>query len=382
MKKVLFFNYSFFGGGVEKMLIDIAKGLDKSKYDITIMVMSKTGDFTEQYLKLEEEGVHIRQCFDWMQAGSNFFEKILNVVLINVAEKTRFYLPRLYHLIAIRDKYDVEIAFMHNLVNPVIACSPNNSSKKIAWVHTDLSKLTTWKQYFGSRKRQGKFYNKFDNVICVSNHVKNCLLELFPIKPEPMVIYNSVDRDMILQKSLSTDELPKKTVKRVIAVGRLSHEKNFSMLLRVHKKLIDTGIEHELWIVGEGPERKKLETIIKENGLDRVTLWGYQDNPYKFIVASDFLVCSSFYEGLHIASMESLLLGKPIVSCCGVVKEAFGDRQSGLITENNEDALFDGMNEMLTNEKLLKYCTEEAKIRSKSFDLQYMIHEIENVIDV
>lgn len=60
-------------------------------------------------------------------------------------------------MIAIRDKYDVEVAFMHDLVNPVIACSTNKSCKKIAWVHTDLRKLTTWKAYFGTRKRQGEF---------------------------------------------------------------------------------------------------------------------------------------------------------------------------------------------------------------------------------
>lgn len=380
-KKILLFNTTFFGGGVEKVLIDIANNIDKSKFDVTIMVMSKTGAFTNRYLALESEHIHIRQCFDWMTPGRNMFQKAKNVILIRLAEKARFWFPGLYHRIAIRDRFDIEIAFMHNQVNPIIACSPDKKARKIAWVHTDLRQLTTWKQYFGSRKRQGRFYQKYDEVVCVSQYVKDCLLELFDVRPPVRVIYNPVDRDAILQNSQEEIPTPPKSVPRLCAVGRLSHEKNFAMLLNVHKRLIDAGAEHELWIVGEGPERENLERIIRENALGKVTLWGYRENPYPFIRGSDITVCCSKYEGFHIVSEESLILGKPVVSSCAVVGELFGDCQCGLITDPKEDALFEGLYRMLTDAELLQTCTEEAKKRGEAFDIQKSVRQIEALLE-
>lgn len=380
MKKVLFFNVSFYGGGVEKMLIDIVNELDKKKYDITVMVMSKEGALKKEYLALQSEHVHIRQCMDYLKPGRNFVEKARNYILIKTAEKSLKWFPGIYHRIAIPEKYDVEIAFMHNQVNPVIASSPNKKSNKIAWVHTDLRMLTTWKKYFGSRRRQGSFYNKFDKIIFISEGVKEAFEELFYVEKPKKVIYNPINETLIRDLALKSEDLPEKRIIRVCAIGRLSHEKNFLMLLRVHKKLLQNGLNHELWIVGEGPERNCLENYIQENGLTQVVLWGYQDNPYKYILTSDFTVCSSRYEGLHLASMESLALGKPVVSCCSVVKELFGNYECGIITENTEDAFYSGLCEILSNQERLRYYTNEAKIAGKAFSIEETISQIEKEV--
>lgn len=380
MKKVLFFNISFYGGGVEKMLLDIAQRLDKEKYDVTIMVMAKSGAFSEQYLALKSKHIHIRQCFDYLTPGNNIFQKAVNVLKIKLAEKCLKRFPGIYYRLAIKEKFDIEVAFMHNQANAIIASSLNKKSRKIAWVHTDLRKLTTWKQYFGSRKRQEMFYTRFDQIVCISDYVKSAFLELFDVKTPIVVIHNPINESAVLSLSNATKNLPQKTKTRICAVGRLSHEKNFMMLLRVHKRLLERGFDHELWIVGEGTERCKLEAYIREENLNQVTLWGHQKNPYCYIGASDLTVCSSKYEGLHLASMESLALGKPVVSCCSVVKELFGSHECGIITENTEEAFYSGLCKILSNQERLRYYTKEAQIAGKVFSIEATISQIEKEV--
>ena len=97
-------------------------------------------------------------------------------------------------------------------------------------------------------------------------------------------------------------------------------------------------------------------------------------------MASDFLVCSSVYEGLHVVSQEALVLGKPIVSCCKVVKETFGTRECGIITENTKDALAEGIKRMLSDKELYESCLAEAKKRSEEYKEHLPHKQIEELL--
>lgn len=365
MIKILIFNRSFFGGGVEKALLDIIKKLDKELFDVTVMVRRKDGAYKDAYQALESEHIHIRACFDYLKPGVHFWEKIRNVFLIRLADAAIYNFPKLYYRIAIRDKFDIEVAFMHNEATSVIASSSNKKSRKIAWIHTDLSQLTSWKYYFKTRARQKKYYSKFDRIICVSNLVEKRAKQLLNIS-NTTVILNPVDRERIIELAKQPVEIPVKEGKCICAVGRLSPEKNFEMLIRAHAKIISKGIKHNLWIIGDGPSRASLEKLIVELGVeDTVTLWGYQVNPYPFVNCADFTVCSSHYEGLHIASMESLILGKPVISCCEVVAELFDGFDCGQIVDNKVDSLADALYQMLTDVSLLDRRTKAAYERGE-----------------
>lgn len=364
MKKVLFYNRTFFGGGAEKVLLDYIRGLDKKKYDITVMVRRDEGAFREQFHALKQEGVQIRVCCDWMTPGKNVFKKLLNYLLLTTSDWCEFRIPGIFHRIAIREKYDVEIAFMHNEAAAIIASSPNRKAKKLLWVHTDLRKIDTWKMYFRTRRRQKRFFAGFDHCICVSQVARQSVEELLHLKENVMVLHNPVDRERIIKLAQEPCLLPRVDIPTVCAVGRLSWEKNFSMLIKAHENLIKKGVTHRLCIVGEGPERTNLERLIKERNLeDSVVLAGHQSNPYPYIAMADFTVCSSVYEGLHIASIESMVLGKPVVSCCAVVKDVLGGYECGIITENEQAALEAGLEKMLTDRSFFIRCAEQAAER-------------------
>ena len=374
--KVLFFIRSFFGGGAEKALLELVKGLDKEKFDITVMVRNDEGTYREQFHSLE--GVAVRRCFEQLKPGKNLFQKIRNNVILKLADWSAYRCPGLFYRLAIREKYDVEIAFMHNEAASIISSSTNRKSKKLLWVHTDLRKLDSWNTYFGTRNRQKRYFSGFDKIVCVSCVAAQALENLLGIKENVQVIYNPIDRERILSLAEGNFPLPEIQVPTVCAVGRLSEEKNFEMLIDVHTALLKKGINHRLCIVGGGPERQALEDRIKLLGVaDSVILAGYQENPYPYIKASDITVCSSRYEGLHIASQESLVLGKPVVSCCAVVGEIFGGYGCGIITENNAAALETGLEMLLTDTELLQRCAAQASLRGQELGLERAVKTVE-----
>lgn len=382
MQKVLFYNRTFFGGGAEKVLLDYIRGLDKQKFDITVMVRRDEGAFREQFLALEQDGVHIRRCCDWIKPGKSILQKLRNYTLLSLADRCEFRHPEIFHRIAIREKYDVEIAFMHDEAAAIIASSPDKKAKKLLWVHTDLRKIESWPMYFRTRKRQRRFFSKYNQIICVSEVARQSVEELLGLTQNVTVLYNPVDREKILKLAQAPCPLPVVSLPTVCAVGRLSWKKNFSMLIRAHKALVDRGVLHRLVIVGDGPEREKLENLIIELGVEKsVVLTGYQCNPYPYIAASDMTVCSSVYEGLHIASIESLVLEKPVISCCDVVAETFGGYPCGIITENNQEALENGLEKMLTDSVLYKRSLAGAVHRGNELGRQKEIKQIQMLLE-
>lgn len=381
MKKVLFYNRTFFGGGAEKVMIDYVRGLDKQVFDVTVMVRRDEGAFRERFYALEQEGVHIRQCCDWLEPGKNIFQRTFNYIMLTAADICEYRLPRIFHLIAIRDKYDVEIAFMHNEAAAIIASTPNRKAKKYLWVHTDLRRIDSWAMYFRSRKRQRRIFSKFDRILCVSQVAKQSVKELLGINEKMTVLHNPVDRTRIIQMSEEQCPLSKVTIPTVCAVGRLSWEKNFTMLLRVHRALLDRGVNHRLCIVGEGPERDKLEDLINSLHIEETAiLMGHQDNPYTYVKNADFTAICSVYEGYPTVVLESLVLGKPVVSCCAAASEAFGGYECGIITDNDAAAFVAGLEKMLLDAKTLDYCTQQAIKRGSELGIEKAVRYVADMI--
>jgi len=101
----------------------------------------------------------------------------------------------------------------------------------------------------------------------------------------------------------------------VRACGRLVETKGFDVLVRAAAILRDKGAVLRIEIIGEGPERARLEAKIKSLGLeDRVTLTGERDDARALIAGADIFVLPSFTEGLPLVVLEALYAGRPIVT--------------------------------------------------------------------
>lgn len=127
--------------------------------------------------------------------------------------------------------------------------------------------------------------------------------------------------------------------------------------------MVEDGLDHDLWIVGDGEERSLLEAYIHENHLEAsAKLLGFRENPYNLMYAADILVCSSIFEGFSTFVTEGLILGKPIITTdVSGMHELLGDSEYGLITANDDEAFYEGVKRMLTSQSC--WSTMRSKLR-------------------
>jgi CDP-glycerol glycerophosphotransferase len=162
------------------------------------------------------------------------------------------------------------------------------------------------------------------------------LSESYPLT----AIEAEAQRRMVVEEVVPTDE----GVHTFVTTGRLAAEKNHKRLIRAFDIVHQQHPRSRLVIVGSGGLQSELELLIAALGLRGVvTLAGQQPNPHAIMAACDTFVLSSNYEGQPMVLLEARVLGLPIVSTrFGTVSSALPDG-AGLIVENNEKALAEGM---------------------------------------
>lgn len=355
MIKILFFIEKLSGGGAEKVLRDLVNHLDQSQFDITV-----------QSVWPDEEGKNLAPGVKYKAVYPAQNELTKKLYRLEAAAKLTYPLH-------VKGDYDIECAFLESGPTKIIAASTNKKAKKLAWVHCDLSH--SLKDFVAYERITAPWYKNYDCVVCVSQSVKEAFDRIFHSLFQSEVVYNVVDDELIRRKAeIAVPSLHKRGL-TMLAVGTLYPPKNYPRLIRAHEHLLRNGIHHDLWILGDGEQRQFLEQHIRDRGLtDSVTLFGYQNNPYPFMKAADLVVCSSDYEGFSTVITESTILGKAIVTTnCSGMREILGDSEFGLITENTDDAFYEGLKSMLTNPNLRKEYAEKAAIRGQQFSLTELV---------
>lgn len=369
MKKILFVHYALVCGGIETALLDLCSLLNKEKYEVTVLEYAV---FAKNVLKPQfiEAGIRVISPYHALKPGKNIFQKVCNVIRQGHIE----YRLNQKREIVINEHFDLIVYFQNTPIRVKCPSSP----KVITYVHGDISTNALYREDI--LKQRNKISTS-DKIVCVSNLAKESLAKVTGITDNTVAIFNPINSGKIL--SMSEMAVPERFSRPYIcAVGRLSPEKRFDGLVRIHKHLLDRGLDHDLVIVGEGDERAKIEAIIQETGTaNSVHLPGFKENPYPYMKHSLFMVCSSLTEGLPVISMESLLLGRPIVSSFPSVGELFGDKECGIITDIDLDSLEEGIYKMLADQEFYQTCVENAIERSVWFDSPNMVAQVEAMLN-
>ncbi|MCI8417926.1 MAG: glycosyltransferase [Lachnospiraceae bacterium] len=370
MKRILFVIGSLKGGGAEKVLLETVKGLNKEKYSITVM-------------PIWEAGIYLEEMKSYVKVIGIFHGNWRNKWLEQIAEKLMMRIFRLIpaillHYFFIREKYEIEIAFIEGMSTKIVSGSTKKTTKLLAWVHADMQRHTYSTFAFASLKQEKKAYHKFDQILCVSNLCKKSFEEKYGCTAK--VQYNVLDEQEILRKA--EEPIPQKFDSEyinLISVGRLSYEKGYLRLLIAFSKLNNAKLR--LYILGEGEQKSDLEKKIEEYHLqEQVYLLGFQKNPYAYMKRSDIFVCSSYSEGFSTVATEAIILGMPIVTtACAGMQDLLGDSEYGIICPNNEEGLLQGLNQILNVDERQKY-TEQARLRSSYFKKKKRIQEIEKLL--
>ncbi len=148
--------------------------------------------------------------------------------------------------------------------------------------------------------RKGKIYNKIPNVIAVSKAVRESISN-----DNVKIIYNGIKQEQVSSSN-------KNNIFTILAVGRLDKIKGFDILIGECAKL---DFLFQLQIVGEGEERKNLETLIRKLNLeDKVTLMGFRKDIPQIMSNSNMVIMSSHSEGFSLVMIEALFYAKLFIS--------------------------------------------------------------------
>lgn len=370
-KKILFLIESFAGGGVEKVFIDLINNMDISKYDITVMSIWNYGVRKKDLRK----DVRYKSIFPNIKGISRVFH--------NFVEKSD---GKLLYKLGIREKYDIEIAFVEGRATKIVGASTNPNSKKIAWVHIDLSQgHWTSKVFRESIELEKSYYKKFNDIVFVSNSAKEGFIKLFGEDFDNLEVkYNPIIREDVIGRSQEVvDDIERPKYKKLLVTsGRLVAQKGYGSLLEVCNRLNNDKLDYELWILGEGWARARLEELIDKYKLNNVKLLGFKENPYKYIKQGDLFVCSSKNEGFSLVLAEAMILGLPVISTnCSGPNELLNFGEYGFMVENTEEDLYDGLKEILNDKEKLKYYIEKSKERVNFFNYKDRISDIERLFN-
>lgn len=367
-KKVLFFIPTLGHGGAERVLLNLAHNLDTEKYDVTIQTMFNVGVYKDQIKP------HVKYIpgFKYYFRGNTIVAKLFS--------------PKFLYKHYVKEEYDVIVSYLEGPSSRVISGCTNKNTKLVAWIHTQFCDNKVATKSFRSYKEALNCYNRFDNIVCVSKTVMDDFTKIFKIEKPVEVLYNTVETDEIKEKAnekVDDIEFAKDKI-NLISVAKLMQVKGYDRLVEVAKRLKDEGFPIHVYIVGVGEEKENLENQIIELGVkDDWTFVGFKSNPYKYVKNADLYVCSSRREGFSTAVTESLIVGTPVVStnCSGAYELLGENNEYGIVVENNEEGLYQGLKKMLGEKGLLEEYKLKAKERGEKFDKKNTVKLVEDMIE-
>lgn len=363
MKKVLFLIHDLGQGGAEKVLVNLVNNMDYSKFDITVIALFG-GGINEQFLNKEIRYITV---FKRSMPGNSKLMKMFS--------------PKTLHKICVREHYDIEISYLEGPSARIISGCSENDTKLVSWIHTRFKIAQEIYSPFRNKDEAEKCYQRFDYTVFVSEDVGDTFRQMIPLEKPNGVLYNTIESDKVLALANEKGTIGLDNgVFNLIAVGTLKEVKGYDRLLRIAKQLDIENYQFHLYILGSGPLKQDFEKYISENRLEqKVSLLGFDSNPYKYVSKCDLFICSSYTEGFSTATTEALIVGTPVCTTdVSGMREMLGkNNEYGVVTENSEGALYVGIKQLLDNPKLLAHYKEKSIERGKIFSTVKTVKAVE-----
>lgn len=362
-KKVLFLLEAFDKGGIEKVTLDIVNGLDPEKYDITVQTFWYGGHCQSQVK-------------DHVKVLPFFFKRYVPGIIRLIAYLPPKWLYRLF----VRGKYDIEIAASDGGAAKVIAGSTNKKAKKICWVHMDVIERGSGLKEFTDPQSAAPIYGRFDLIVPVSQSCCDKFVTKFGSGYPMSVKHNPLPVPDILRKAELPIPASPSDCLSFVCLGRLVEQKGFDRLLDACKAL--EGHRFHVSVIGEGPERPRLEARIRELGLEQtVELLGYSENPYPYLKQTDAFLLTSRDEAFPLVVGESLVVGTPVLAtdCCGV-REWLGDDRYGMIFPNSTEGIIHGMKTILEDPAILATYRSRMPEAQSKISFEKSLAEFEDIL--
>ncbi len=272
-------------------------------------------------------------------------------------ERLKFYISIPFQLRKVIKKHKITHSISFGAMPNVYSSLTYTKDYKIASIHALKSVELSNNSLLSKMTRFGyKYtYKNLDKVVCISNAIKEDLLEKcnFKFANKLKVIYNPHDVDEIQKRSLeeiTEEEEALLASNSVLFIGRLSTQKSPWHLIKAFSLVLKTVPDAKLIFIGDGDAGvlKHLEDLIDELEIKKqIQFFGRKKNPYKYLVNAKMLALASHYEGTPNVIVEAMCLATPVVSSCctyGIVElmslknqkveDKMVEVEAGIITPN------------------------------------------------
>jgi len=294
-------------GGLERLLADFARFHDASRFEMEYVAMREVGRFGEE---ISERGLPVfalqatGRVKQILELSRHFRERAIDVV------HTHNLYPHLYATIAAR------LAGV-----PVVVNTRHGQRIGHGWKSRLLYRLASYQA---------------DRIVAVSQDAARLCTEEDGVSPEKVTcIWNGIDVESFRFVGPAKEPV-------AIAVARLSAEKDFPTLLRAMQNAVARVPGLKLRIVGNGPERTRIEQLCSELSLDdHVELLGERTDVPELLAGAAFFVSSSLSEGISLTLLEAMSVGLPVVATAvGGNVEVVDEPNTGrLVPAGNPNAL-------------------------------------------
>lgn len=332
-KRLAFFVPSMRGGGAERSILKLARSIAERGYSVDLVLA-------------QVEGPYLAEIPDSLRVVDLKAPGVLTG------------LPRLVRYLR-RERPEAMLSALNhaNIVALWARCLAGTPNRLVVSERSTLSVCAG-----NSTKQRGRLMPKFiqrfypwaDAIVAVSEGVAEDLAASTGLARDRIqAIYNPIVTPEFQQKVQAPLDHPWFEPGQppvILAVGRLTHQKDFPMLIRAFAQVRQRH-SARLLILGEGSDRPALESLVKELGLAAdVSLPGFVANPYPYMTRAAVFVLCSRWEGLPGALIEALYCGVPLIStdCPSGPREILKDGQYGqLVPVGDADALFHALERVL-----------------------------------
>lgn len=321
-------------GGAETALIGLLNALDPKRVDVDLFLHDHRGEMMQfipewvnvlpaikEYTMLERPIKELIKRGHWLIATARLWAKYVSKkaykkshsclpnasVFHYMAKYTTPLLPRINPNVT----YDLAISF---LTPHQITLQKINARKRIAWIHTDYTKIWV------DANDELPVWSKYDYIASISPDVTKTFLQTFPSLSNTnkiVEIENILSPAFVRRRADIEDvegELNKYGGVKLLSIGRFSEAKNYDNVPDICRRMVKEGVDVKWFIIGFGGDEQLIRRKIEEAGMqEHVIILGKRSNPYPYIKACDIYVQPSRYEGKSVTVREAQMLCKPVV---------------------------------------------------------------------
>jgi len=353
---------SLAGGGAERVLVNLTRGFLERGHDVSVVTMF--GAESNRYA-LPEGAKQIALDI------AGYSPHVLSALWNNIRR-----------LIGIRrvvgaTQPDVVISFMDRTNVLALLALQGTHLPVLVTEHVDPRMISCGKIW---ERLRFWLYPRASCVVSVSQGLDQYFS--WVKKEKRAVIYNP----LFINGAKEKDEYVWNNAlkKHIIAMGRLTYQKGFDLLINAFAQVAEKHPDWELHILGEGEERPALVSLVAKFKLDRrVFLPGWISDPFPILRASDFFVMSSRFEGFGNVLCEAMACGLPVISfdCPTGPSEIIRHGEDGLLIPSDDvDALASAMDHLMFDEEERKRLAARAPEVIERFSLQKVMGMWEEVV--